>query len=212
MAAVRHDGARLMFNAGIISAKKRPSPIGEVTLTTYSGNWICPAGVTSVCVVLVGAGGDGVQYPSSQRRAGGGGALVWKNNVSVIPGTAYPFTVGSTSIFGLTAGAGNPGSSSSSGGDGGAPGASGSPDGGYYGGYGGLAPNLSSDAVGGSAATYISNGAYGGGAGVGLAGVGSTGIYGVGGNSVYSSGSTAGGPGAIRIIWGDNRSFPNSAT
>ena len=41
-----------------------------------SFTWTAPAGVTSVCVVCVGAGGDG----GSNKHGDGGGGLGWKNN------------------------------------------------------------------------------------------------------------------------------------
>ena len=49
---------------------------GQQAFTTAgSFTWTAPAGVTSVCVVCVGAGGAG------------GGALAYKNNITVVPGT-----------------------------------------------------------------------------------------------------------------------------
>jgi hypothetical protein len=53
---------------------------------TYS--WVAPAGVTSISIVAVGAGSmiGGVC-------GGGGGALGYKNNISVTPGTAYTLRV-----------------------------------------------------------------------------------------------------------------------
>ena len=72
---------------------------GQIEYTTpgtYS--WLCPAGVTSVCVVCVGGGGGGMQYVSGAgfypMSGGGGGALGWKNNISVVPGTSYSVVVG----------------------------------------------------------------------------------------------------------------------
>ena len=62
-----------------------------VTPGTYS--WTCPAGVTSVCVVCVGAGGGG--GASSERCGGSGGGLAWRNNISVTAGTSYTVVVGS---------------------------------------------------------------------------------------------------------------------
>jgi hypothetical protein len=53
---------------------------------TYS--WTAPAGITSVSVVCVGAGG-GTCYSG-----GGGGGLGWKNNISVTPGQSYTVVVG----------------------------------------------------------------------------------------------------------------------
>ena len=66
--------------------------VGQVAYTTpgtYS--WTVPAGVTSVCVVCVGAGGFGeVTGP----KAGGGGALAYANNVAVTPGSVMEIVVG----------------------------------------------------------------------------------------------------------------------
>ena len=50
--------------------------------TPGSYTWTAPAGVTSVCVVCVGAGGAG------------GGALAYKNDITVVPGTGYNVVVG----------------------------------------------------------------------------------------------------------------------
>jgi len=66
------------------------------TAGTYS--WTCPDGVTSVCVVAVGAGGP-LQGSSG---AGGfdgcsGGGLGWKNNITVVPGQSYTVVVGTPS-------------------------------------------------------------------------------------------------------------------
>ena len=48
-----------------------------------------PSGVTSVCVVAVGAGGN-----ESTAAGDGGGGLGWKNNISVSPGQSYQVKVG----------------------------------------------------------------------------------------------------------------------
>jgi len=57
--------------------------------------WIPPAGVTSVCVVLVGGGGAGAGFNGTGGggEGGGGGALAWKNNISVTAGTPYTLVV-----------------------------------------------------------------------------------------------------------------------
>jgi len=58
---------------------------------TYS--WVAPAGVTSVSVVCVGPGGVvGTAYTS-------GGALSYKNNISVTPGTSYAVVVAALNPF-----------------------------------------------------------------------------------------------------------------
>lgn len=69
--------------------------VGQVEYTTpgtYS--WTCPAGVTSVCVVAVGAGGfDGLSGGSGSS-AGSGGNLAYGNNIPVTPGNTYTVKVG----------------------------------------------------------------------------------------------------------------------
>lgn len=58
---------------------------------TYS--WVAPSGVTSVAVVAVGGGGGGFNC-SKGGTGGGGGALVYKNSVTVSPGSSYTVVVG----------------------------------------------------------------------------------------------------------------------
>ena len=57
---------------------------------TYS--WTAPAGVTSVHVVCIGAGGGASGVHA--KYGGGGGGLGWKNNIQVIPGNTYTVVVG----------------------------------------------------------------------------------------------------------------------
>lgn len=206
-----------MINAGILAAAGGAIPSGEAVLTTYTynGSWTAPAGVTSVCVVLIGAGGAAATG-SSDRSAGGGGALVYKNNIPVTPGTNYSYYLHEdmSSMFGLTAGAGSPaqvGASSPS--EGGVASSAGSPSGYYNGGKGEWANFMvTTQAVGGSAGGYTSVGQDGGGIGnylTGYSGGGPT--YGAGGNAAYSGTPTPAGPGGIRIVWGVGKSFPYNA-
>ena len=70
-------------------------PRGESVYTipgTFS--WTCPAGVTSVSVVCVGAGAGGGDPSYGSYGGGGGGALAYANNVSVTPGASYTVVVG----------------------------------------------------------------------------------------------------------------------
>ncbi len=77
--------------------------IGQQAYTTpgtYS--WIAPAGVTSVCVVCVGAGAGGGAYGTQSGGGGGGGGLGWKNNITVVPGQSYTVVVGSRTFLNTT--------------------------------------------------------------------------------------------------------------
>jgi hypothetical protein len=56
--------------------------------------WVAPAGVTSVSVVAVGAGGGPAIDGSNGASGAGGGGLGWKNNISVTPGDSYTVEVG----------------------------------------------------------------------------------------------------------------------
>lgn len=86
------------------ASQKDTGPVGQSAYTTAGTySWVCPANVTSVCVVCVGPGG--------YRRVGGntieqgrpGGGLGWKNSISVTPGASYTVrvgAVGTTSVIG----------------------------------------------------------------------------------------------------------------
>jgi len=56
--------------------------------------WVCPTGVTSVCVVAVGGGGGSTATGGSGGAGGGGGGLGYINNLAVVPGTSYQVVVG----------------------------------------------------------------------------------------------------------------------
>lgn len=140
---------------------------------TYS--WVCPAGVTSVSVVCVGAGGpsvnDGIDFCG-----GSGGALAWANDISVTPGTSYSIVVGqpngdwtgsgvhqsgSSSAFGRVAGGGQGIISNGATPSGGTPsGVVGTSRGGGNGGVGGISDNGSGKG-GGGAGGYSGNGGRG---------------------------------------------------
>ena len=207
-----------MINAGILAASGGAIPSGEAVFTTYTynGYWTAPAGVTSVCVVLIGAGGAAVQGTNIDRSGGGGGALVYKNNIPVTPGTVYGYYLHSdgSSMFGLSAGAGDPAVLQTNvPSNGGVASSAGSPNGFYNGGKGEvLTGPTTREAMGGSTGTYTMAGPDGGMNGQTLYGAyaGST-YYGYGGGCSYSGTPTPAGPGGIRIVWGVGKSFPYNA-
>lgn len=67
-------------------------PVGQIAFTTPGTyTWVCPANVHRVSGVTVGAGGGRGGHSSG---SSGGGALGYKNSVTVVPGTAYTVVVG----------------------------------------------------------------------------------------------------------------------
>jgi len=187
--------------------------------TSYS--WVAPTGVTSVSVVVVGTASIV------------GGALAYKNNISVTPGSSYCVVIGDASNFSYFINTSTVRAATGAArlGDGGGNGGQGGEGGGGAGGYAGNGGNGS---ICGSAPQ---NGAGGGGAGggncvggggVGLLGQGTNGAVSGGGGSggtnggavnggVYGGGGVASGlngaSGAVRIIWpGNTRSFPSTCT
>ena len=157
----------------------------QVYTTPGSYTWICPAGVTSVSVLVIGAGGGGATQ--SAGGGGGGGALAYANNYSVTPGNSYAVQVGTggssnsngTSSYFVGSGVilangGESGSGSRSGGQ---------PQGGWYSGGGG----------GGTGGSYT-NGIFADGGG-GAAGYTGSGGNGAGGDNSNTAGNGSGGGG-----------------
>lgn len=105
--------AGVEFETGIIAE--------DVYTTPGTYTWVAPSNVTNVSVVCVGPGGSTRDVTSQAEQAAGAGALAWKNNISVSPGSSYTIQVGSTdygtsttpsTAFGVTANGGetSPGS------------------------------------------------------------------------------------------------------
>jgi len=73
-------------------------PVGQETyVTSGSYSFIVPAGVTSICGLVMGGGGAGapsITNGTSTGGGGGGGGLSWKNNISVTPGETLSVVVG----------------------------------------------------------------------------------------------------------------------
>lgn len=177
--------------------------------TAGTFTWVAPAGVTKVSIVAVGGGGGG--------RCGGntywgGGALAWRNGVSVTPGTSYTVYVGvgganaaggysyacfSSNTMANGGGTGTQGESCFTGQGGGKGGKKGNNAGGGAGGYSGQG---GIGGCGGSAGATGAGGAGGGGGGsnsIVTPGVcrrlyfgpgGGVGLYGQGSNGVGGTG------------------------
>lgn len=85
---------------GFGSLARTGTPPGQQAYTTAGTfTWVCPAGVTSVCAVVIGAGGGGCTYAGFS-----GGNLAYKNNIAVTPGASYTVVVGQggLGVFGTT--------------------------------------------------------------------------------------------------------------
>lgn len=187
--------ARNSFFAGL------QSPVGQEVLTAASGTWTCPENVFSVCVVQVGMGGG----PSDASNGGlggcGGGALTYRNAMSVVPGTGYAYTINTTgtTIFGITAGAGETPSNS----NGGTSKTSSGPYTALFaagtGGNGaGTYPGSNQGGGGSAAGGYSATGASGGNNGAsGGGGAGGSGGGGGGGNATGACGGAGGGVGLL---------------
>ncbi|MNY13672.1 hypothetical protein D3C86_1468190 [compost metagenome] len=183
------------------------SPIGQAQFNqvgTYQ--WTCPPGVTKVAVALVGAGGVGRAVLGF---TGNGGNVRYINEIPVVPGNIYPIVIppnttgqaanNTTSGFGYTAN--SPLNSTVKGGDGSS---------GISGRY--------AEMEGGGNVGLIGAGRYS--QGIDLktfAATSPTGTFsrdggkcGGGGGYWKNRQDGEGGPGGVRIIWGDNRSFPSS--
>lgn len=188
----------------LASTGKPADVIGQVAYTTAGTySWTCPANVTSVCAVCVGAGAS----------LGGGGGLGWKNNIPTVPSNNYTVVVGaggvsfgaggdsyfiSTSdVCGFGGKAINGGNATFVGDGGGNGGASTGWAGAGAGGYTGAGGNAG---AGGSGSTGQA-GSGGGGGGGSFDGVsasgggGGVGIFGQGSNGTGSYGNNAGGGG-----------------
>lgn len=82
---------------------------GQALFTTAgSDTWLCPSGVTNVCISVCGAGGYGGYSATVFRGAGGGGGgFAYVNNLPVSPGTNYSLQVGAAGGTTGTSGTGS---------------------------------------------------------------------------------------------------------
>jgi prepilin-type N-terminal cleavage/methylation domain-containing protein len=185
---------------------------GVLYRTPGSYTFTVPAGVVSVSVLCIGAGGMGGHTANAV--GGGGGGLAYVNNISVTPGSTHSVVVGAqlsygtagqsgASTFGSTlcgaSGGWNVGGVGTSNAAGGSPivgtggnggtaiGNGSGMDGGGGGGAGGYSGNGGNGSMGAGSATAGSGGGGGGGSGGqngggGGMGGGGVGVYGVGAN------------------------------
>lgn len=201
------DSGLSQVSYGIISSLSTSAPLfTRQERFIVSGNWTCPAGVTTAYISQAGAGGGGggcatVGNPNivSGAGAGGHGNFVIRQAVAVTPGTVYAVTIGASGAGGAINTAGSAGGTttfgalvSTTGGAGGAP---------------GNAAAYTNYTSGGTGGVGFSNGASGqdtGPVGVGAnGGNGAGGPFGSGGNggkgvvtgAVLSPGSAANGYG-----------------
>lgn len=65
---------------------------GSATTTTTS--WTCPAGVTSIEVLVIAGGGSGAGGSGGGAGGGGAGGVIYTNAYTVVPGNSYTITVG----------------------------------------------------------------------------------------------------------------------
>lgn len=69
---------------------------GRTDYLPQIGTWTVPAGVTSICVVLVGAGAGGSSFTVESGKTdcgGGGGGCIYCNNVAVTPGETFTYNL-----------------------------------------------------------------------------------------------------------------------
>ena len=177
------------------------APGNQEYFSTGSHTWTVPAGVTECSVVCVGAGGkSGI---GNSGLAAGGGALAYKNEITVVPGNTASITVGSTGNH--SGNNGNAGGASTfsygstsvvAGGGGGGQG-DGNQSSGMSAGSGGTPTGYTGGGNGGDGGTdYVNWGGPGAGGAGGYAGNGGTGASTTGdGNNAVNGGNGTGGSG-----------------
>jgi hypothetical protein len=199
--AARPVSALLIACLLMVTAAVQPTYAGSDTFTTAgNGNWIAPAGVTSITVACWGGGGGGGADTNNNNGAGGGGGggAYALTTYTVVPGNTYTYTVGAGGSGGTTGGgaAAAGGTSSFHGGScialGGGAGANAGNNSNGNGGAGGSSASSTGTTKfgGGTGAAGQTNSGGGGGGSAGTAANGTTATTSTGANAV-----TGGGPG-----------------
>ena len=77
------------------------APLFASFTSTGASTWTCPAGVTSIELLVVAGGGGGGGF---QGGGGGAGGVIYDTDYTVVPGTVYDITVGAGGAAGSGAG------------------------------------------------------------------------------------------------------------
>ncbi len=197
------------INLRDLSDNYNPLIQGQQVFNSGTHSWVVPEGVTSVSVVAVGTAGYsdyGYVAPNTAGSGGGGGALAYKNNIPVVPGTSYTVRIGNnspgqSSYFGSgICEAGNGGNATPT--TGGSGGSVIHGDGGGSGGNGGNWGNSNYYfAAGGGAGGYSGAGGAGAqGATPSIARNGGNGSGGGAGGGATRTNGTAGGGGGVGLL------------
>lgn len=169
---------------------------------TSSSTFTVPTGVTSISVICVGGGASGSQFGVSGGyvqggSGGGGGAVAWRNNISVTPGNTHTVTVGARGE--ITADIGYYGQQVGQ-------------DGGDSIFYDSNGTTKLVEAGGGSAGTSVASGGAGGTVAVGTGYSGGAGGNGTSGGSLsYAYGGQGGGAGKSNGTGNAGTSWTNTA-
>ena len=199
-------GETLTINVGVGGA------IGTITAT--SGGFSSIVRVSNGTTLLSAAGGGGGRQTSTPNVQNGS-----STGIGGVVGGGTGGRAATATTISNTSGGGGAGGYSGAGGAAGVGAVAGAASVGFGGGGGGgngsglIAGNGGGVGILGSGPSNGTAGAIGGAGGAGSAGSGQT--YGGGGrgsDTLISTNATAGGNGAVRIIWGSGRSYPSTVT
>lgn len=100
------DNTKMMTPLRTAQAISQTALRQNIATFAASSTWLCPAGVTSVDIVLVGGGGGGGTGTTNNTGPSGGyGALAYVRNMAVTPGTNYTVTLGAGGAANASGGA-----------------------------------------------------------------------------------------------------------
>ena len=234
------DGINVAAQTTQMSLSFPPPNAGVIFTTIGTHSWTVPTGITEISILMIGGGGGGGNGPASTSwdpsgLGAGGGGTQYRNSVSVFPGDVLTVSVGAGGVgayantWGMAGAAGgnseiiNDGVLLGRGYGGGASGPGqthnysfaypGGTGGGYESSLGGGGVGTNGVGTTGSWASSRSGGyaiidVYGG-SPSGVNGKGADGRHKDGNPSNWPAGHN-GSPGVVRILWGENRTFPST--